>query len=92
MTIVFRGTFAQKFGASPLFLTGQFERHPALRKTFRPRDWLFAAALVVAVFRAYQPAWLGGFVWDDDLHLLDNPVLKPGGDGSTKRSTTTGWL
>jgi protein O-mannosyl-transferase len=41
--------------------------------------WLFAIVLVVAVFLAYQPAWNGGFVWDDDLHLLNNPVLRPGG-------------
>ncbi|MFZ1932944.1 MAG: tetratricopeptide repeat protein [Thermoguttaceae bacterium] len=39
------------------------------------RKWLAAAALVVAVFLAYQPAWHGGFVWDDDLHLLHNPVI-----------------
>jgi protein O-mannosyl-transferase len=43
------------------------------------KKWLFATALVVAVFLAYLPAWHGGFVWDDDLHLLNNPVLKPGG-------------
>ena len=48
-------------------------------EAFRPRDWLFAAALVVAVFLAYQPAWQGGFIWDDDTHLLNNPVLTPGG-------------
>jgi tetratricopeptide (TPR) repeat protein len=42
-------------------------------------DWLLAVTLVVVVFLAYQPAWQGGFIWDDDLHLLDNPVLKPGG-------------
>jgi protein O-mannosyl-transferase len=28
---------------------------------------------------AYQPAWRGGFLWDDDTHLLNNPVLKAGG-------------
>src|SRR5271157_5972731 len=44
-----------------------------------PRAWFFAATLVVAVFLVYQPAWQGGFIWDDDLHLLNNPVLKPGG-------------
>jgi Flp pilus assembly protein TadD len=44
-----------------------------------PKDWLLAAALVVAVCLAYQPAWQGGFLWDDDMHLLSNPVLKPGG-------------
>ena len=48
-------------------------------RDFRTRDWLFAAALVVAVFVAYQPAWQGGFIWDDDAHLLNNPVLEPGG-------------
>jgi tetratricopeptide (TPR) repeat protein len=28
-----------------------------------------AAALVATVFLAYQPAWQGGFVWDDDAHV-----------------------
>ena len=32
---------------------------------------------MVAVFLVYQPAWHGGFIWDDDLHLLNNPVLNP---------------
>ena len=45
----------------------------------RPREWLFAAALVAAVFLAYQPGWQGGFLWDNDTHLLKNPVLTPGG-------------
>jgi Flp pilus assembly protein TadD len=48
-------------------------------KTIRPRDWLLAIALVAAVFLAYQPVWQGGFIWDDDTHLLNNPVLTPGG-------------
>ena len=30
---------------------------------------LLAAALVIVVFLAYQPAWQGGFIWDDDAHL-----------------------
>ena len=30
-------------------------------------------------FVAYLPALRGGYVWDDNLHLLDNPVLQPGG-------------
>jgi protein O-mannosyl-transferase len=34
------------------------------------RAWTwFAVALVTAVFLAYQPAWQGGFVWDDDDHI-----------------------
>ncbi len=48
-------------------------------EAFRPRDWLIAAALVVAVFLVYQPVWQAGFIWDDDTHLLKNPVLTPGG-------------
>ena len=39
------------------------------------QSWFVAAALVLAVFLAYQPAWHGGFVWDDDMHLLNNPVI-----------------
>jgi protein O-mannosyl-transferase len=33
------------------------------------KDWLFAAALVAAIFLAYQPAWHGGLVWDDATHV-----------------------
>ena len=40
-------------------------------------------ALVAVVFLVYQPAWRGNFIWDDDLHLVNNPVLKPGGLIST---------
>jgi hypothetical protein len=59
-------------------------RWPSLRDLsalapVRWSDWLLALALVVAVFLAYQPAWRGNFIWDDDLHLLKNPVLQPGG-------------
>ncbi|MGA2060063.1 MAG: hypothetical protein ABSG67_06250, partial [Thermoguttaceae bacterium] len=36
--------------------------------------WLLGAALVIAVFLAYQPAWQGGFIWDDDAHVT-NPEL-----------------
>jgi protein O-mannosyl-transferase len=45
----------------------------------RVKNCLFAATLVAAVFLVYQPAWNGGFLWDDDTHLLNNPVLRPGG-------------
>ena len=44
-----------------------------------PKDWFLAAVLVAAVFLLYQPAWQGGFLWDDELHLLNNPVIRPGG-------------
>ena len=48
--------------------------HPITRN-----DWLVAIALVAAVFLIYMPCWHGGFLWDDESHLLNNPVLTPGG-------------
>jgi protein O-mannosyl-transferase len=39
------------------------------------REWLFLAILVAAVFLAYQPAWNGGFIWDDDAHIT-RPSLR----------------
>jgi protein O-mannosyl-transferase len=51
----------------------------ATAQQFGWTDWLFAVVLVIAVFVVYLPCWHGGFLWDDDSHLLNNPVLKPGG-------------
>ncbi|MEN6458651.1 MAG: tetratricopeptide repeat protein [Thermoguttaceae bacterium] len=39
------------------------------------RDLLLAAGLLAAVFAAYQPAWNGGFVWDDNAHVT-KPELR----------------
>ena len=33
------------------------------------RKWGWAAVLLVAVVLAYQPAWHGGPIWDDDAHI-----------------------
>src|SRR5256886_6964457 len=33
------------------------------------RNFLFGLILVVATTVAYQPAWRGGLIWDDDLYL-----------------------
>ena len=43
--------------------------HTASARSFGGREWLFAAALLAAVFLAYKPAWHGGYVWDDDDHV-----------------------
>ena len=40
------------------------------------KDWAFAAALLLAVLLTYQPAWHGGFVWDDDEALVPRPELR----------------
>ena len=39
------------------------------------RVWLFGLFLVVATIIAYQPAWHGGFIWDDDKYVTKNPLL-----------------
>jgi protein O-mannosyl-transferase len=33
------------------------------------RNWLFGLILVVATALAYQPAWNGKPIWDDDIHI-----------------------
>ena len=38
-------------------------------------DWLLALALVIAIVLAYQPAWNGAFIWDDDTYVTYNPLL-----------------
>src|ERR1035437_2360092 len=42
------------------------------------RGWLKDLLLVVAVIIAYQPAWHGGFIWDDNTHISDNQALRSG--------------
>jgi protein O-mannosyl-transferase len=37
--------------------------------TPRLRDWLWGLLLVIATLAAYQPAWNGKPIWDDDAHL-----------------------
>ncbi len=43
----------------------------------RAKDWAFAAALLLAVALTYQPAWNGGFLWNDD-EVLPRPELRSG--------------
>jgi tetratricopeptide (TPR) repeat protein len=41
----------------------------------RRLPWLGAAALVLAIFLVYQPAWRAGFIWDDDAHLTAHKCI-----------------
>jgi tetratricopeptide (TPR) repeat protein len=43
--------------------------------SFALKDWLFVIALIAAVFLVYQPAWQGGFIWDDSAHVT-RPELR----------------
>ena len=36
---------------------------------------LAGAAIVLSVFVAYLPALHGGFIWDDDTYVTNNPLL-----------------
>src|SRR5438874_11330901 len=33
------------------------------------RNWLFGLILIVATTLAYQPAWNGKPIWDDEIHI-----------------------
>jgi tetratricopeptide (TPR) repeat protein len=39
------------------------------------RDWFFCLILPVVTILAYQPAWHGGFLWDDDAYIINNKLL-----------------
>lgn len=39
------------------------------------RDWIFCLILAVITMLAYQPAWEGGFVWDDEPNIA-SPELR----------------
>ena len=41
----------------------------------RNRGWLLGLLLVAATLIAYQPAWHGGFIWDDDKYVTQNRLL-----------------
>ncbi|HIG70393.1 MAG TPA: tetratricopeptide repeat protein [Myxococcales bacterium] len=45
----------------------------------RIHTWLGSLVIVVACFVVYSPSLGGGFVWDDDTHLLLNPVFQEDG-------------
>ncbi len=38
-------------------------------------SWLPALLLVALVAFAYLPVWHGGYIWDDDAHLTQNPCI-----------------
>ena len=39
-------------------------------------DWTLGLVLIAATLVVYWPALHGGFVWDDDSHISDNPTLR----------------
>ncbi len=53
----------------PAQAQSDLESTPVAAPPFGARDWLFTAALLIAVLVAYQPAWNGSFLWDDAAHV-----------------------
>ena len=41
----------------------------------RTRAWLFGLLLAAVTVFIYQPAWNGGFIWDDDAYVTNNELL-----------------
>ena len=41
----------------------------------RARTFVLGLVLVLGTIAVYQPAWHGGFIWDDDYYLTKNPLL-----------------
>src|SRR5438045_140194 len=52
-------------------------QHALFRYLVRPyRGYLLLALLLaVTTILAYQPAWHGGFIWDDDAYITNNELL-----------------
>ena len=40
------------------------------------KNWLLGLLLLAATVLAYQPVWHAGFIWDDDVYVTANPLLK----------------
>ena len=41
----------------------------------RTQAWLFGLLLAAVTIFMYQPAWNGGFIWDDDAYVTNNELL-----------------
>lgn len=57
-------------------------------------SWLLPGlGLALLVVVAYLPLWSGGFIWDDDLLVTDNPAVRGGLDGLVRiwRGETTDY-
>lgn len=48
---------------------------PAELKSEKPKQFLLMALILLAGLAAYYPALKGGFIWDDEQYVVDNPVM-----------------
>ena len=54
------------------------------------RNWLLGLILVVAVIATYSPIWHAGYIWDDSMHVTENPCVV-GPLGLKEIWTTSAW-
>jgi len=50
-------------------------RRPAARANWVRHPAVLAGVLILLVVAAYWPALRGGFIWDDDAYVTENPML-----------------
>ena len=56
--------------------------HPAAPlSTIKRSEWLLLGVVLGVTWLAYQPAWHGGFLWDDDHHITPAALQSLGGLG-----------
>jgi protein O-mannosyl-transferase len=48
---------------------------PAVNTRSKPGQWLLIPVLIALVFVAYARVIHGGFIWDDEAHLTQNPCV-----------------
>ena len=42
-----------------------------------PRHWVCAVALIIITLGVFGQVWNHSFLWDDDIHITENPYLNP---------------
>jgi Flp pilus assembly protein TadD len=55
--------------SKPLGFSMEGVKVPLRSAALARRYWLFVVGLLIAVLVVYQPAWNGGFLWDDAAHV-----------------------
>jgi len=55
--------------------TGQESTGKAAARPFLRHEWLWALALAAATAAAYSQVRRAGFIWDDEMHLTQNPCI-----------------
>lgn len=72
----------------PMDTTAPQQMASTSRTYFVDTPWLLAIVLVVFTLLAYEPVWHAGFIWDDDVLIVENQMIT-GTDGLHRFWLTT---